>query len=52
VIEAIADGNTTLAAEILDEVQPESPDNSTATVSACIGLSACSTSGCPGVIRA
>lgn len=38
VIEAIGAGNTTLAAEILDEVQPESPDNSTATVSACIGV--------------
>lgn len=38
VIEAIADGNTTLAAEILDGVQPESPDNSTATVSACTGV--------------
>ena len=38
VIEAIADDNTTLAAEILDGVQPESPDNSTATVSACIGV--------------
>lgn len=38
VVDAIVDGNSTLAAEILDEVQPESPDNSTATVSGCIGV--------------
>ena len=38
VIEAIVESNTTLAAAILDQVQPESPDNSTATVGACIGL--------------
>jgi hypothetical protein len=38
VIEAIAEGNTTLAAAILDQVQPESPDNSLATVASCIGI--------------
>ncbi len=37
-IEAIAEGNTTLAAAILDQVQPESPDNSVATVASCIGV--------------
>lgn len=38
VIEAIGAGNTALAAAILDRVQPESPDNSTATVASCIGV--------------
>lgn len=38
VIEAIAGGNTALAATILDQVRPESPDNSTATVAGCIGV--------------
>lgn len=38
VVEAIADEDTTLAAAILDQVQPESPDNTTPTVSACIGI--------------
>src|SRR5947209_13827509 len=37
VIEAIAEGNTTRAAAILDQVAPESPDNTTATVAGCIG---------------
>lgn len=37
VIEAIAEGNTTLAAAILDQVQPESPDNTAAAVAGCIG---------------
>ena len=37
-VEAIADGDTTLAAAILDQVQPESPDNSAPTVSGCIGI--------------
>jgi hypothetical protein len=37
-VEALAEDNTTLAAAILDQVQPESPDNSTATVAACIGI--------------
>ena len=36
--EAIADGSTRLAASILDQAQPESPDGSSATVSACVGL--------------
>jgi len=36
--EAIAGGDTRLAAAILDQAQPESPDGSAATVSACIGL--------------
>lgn len=38
VIEALAEDNTTLAAAILEQVQPESPDDTTATVSACIGI--------------
>jgi hypothetical protein len=38
VIEALADGDTTLAAAILEQVQPDSPDNTTATVAACIGV--------------
>lgn len=38
IIEALAEDNTTLAAAILEQVQPESPDNTTATVSACTGL--------------
>lgn len=38
VVEAIAEDNTRLAAAILDQVPPESPDNSTATVAGCIGL--------------
>lgn len=37
-VEAIVDADTTLAAAILDQVQPESPDNSTATVAGCIGV--------------
>jgi len=37
-IEAIAEGHTTLAAAILDQVQPESPDNTVATVAGCIGV--------------
>ncbi len=36
--EAIAGGGTRLAASILDQAQPESPDGSSATVSACVGL--------------
>jgi len=39
VVEAILDDNTTLAGAILDQVQPESPDNSVATVASCIGIS-------------
>ena len=38
VVEAILDGDTTIAAALLDQVQPESPDNSTATVASCIGI--------------
>jgi hypothetical protein len=37
VIEAIDENNTTLAAAILNQVQPESPDNTAATVAGCIG---------------
>jgi hypothetical protein len=37
VVEAILDGNTTLAGAILEQVQPESPDDSVATVAGCIG---------------
>jgi hypothetical protein len=37
-IEAIAEGDTTLAAAILEQVQPESPDNTVATVAGCIGV--------------
>jgi hypothetical protein len=36
--EAIAGGGTRLAATVLDQAQPESPDGSAATVSGCIGL--------------
>jgi hypothetical protein len=36
VIEAIAEGNTTRATAILDQVAPESPDNTAATVAGCI----------------
>ncbi|MGH3517126.1 MAG: hypothetical protein ACRDQ7_06835 [Haloechinothrix sp.] len=38
VIEAIADGDTRLAAAILDSVPPESPDGTSATVAGCIGV--------------
>lgn len=38
VVEAIADGDTEVASAILDQVQPESPDNSAPEVSACIGI--------------
>jgi hypothetical protein len=36
--EAIGDGDSRLAAAILDQAQPESPDGSAATVSGCIGV--------------
>ena len=36
--EAIADADTRLAAAILDQAQPESPDDSAATVAGCTGL--------------
>jgi hypothetical protein len=38
VVEALAEDDSALASSILDQVQPESPDNSAPTVSACIGL--------------
>lgn len=38
VIEALADGDTALAAAILEQAQPDSPDNTTATVASCIGV--------------
>jgi hypothetical protein len=38
VIEAITDGDTTLAAAILAQAQPDSPDNTAPTVSGCIGV--------------
>ncbi len=37
-VEAIADGDTPLAATVLDQAQPESPDGSAPTVAACTGL--------------
>jgi hypothetical protein len=37
-IEAIADGDTALAGSILTHAQPDSPDNTVATVAGCIGL--------------
>ena len=36
--EALADGDTTLAAAILDQAQPESPGDTAPTVAACIGV--------------
>ena len=36
--EAIADGDTRLAAAILDQAQPESADGSAATIAGCIGV--------------
>jgi len=38
VIDAMADGDNALAGSILQQVQPESPDNTVATVAGCIGL--------------
>src|SRR5258707_10153159 len=38
VIGALADGDTALAAVILEQVQPDSPDNTAATVAGCIGV--------------
>jgi hypothetical protein len=37
VVEAIIDDDSTLSAALLEQVEPESPDNSAPTVSACIG---------------
>jgi hypothetical protein len=36
--ETLVDGDTTLAASILDQAQPESPGNTEPTVAACIGV--------------
>lgn len=38
VVEAILEDNTTLAGALLDQVVPESPDNTVATVASCIGI--------------
>jgi hypothetical protein len=38
VVEALAEDDTSVASAILDQIQPESPDNSAPTVSACIGI--------------
>lgn len=38
IVRAVIDGDTRLAAELLDQVQPESPDNSVATVASCMGI--------------
>ena len=38
VVQALADDDTEVASAILDQVQPESPDNSAPEVSACIGI--------------
>ncbi len=38
IVEAILDRDSTLAGSLLDQVQPESPDNSSATVASCIGI--------------
>jgi hypothetical protein len=37
-VEAIAEGDSVLAGTVLDQAQPESPDNAAATVAGCIGL--------------
>jgi hypothetical protein len=38
VVQAVLDGDTDLAGSMLDQVQPESPDNTVATVASCIGI--------------
>jgi len=38
VVEAVLAGDTVLAGTLLDQVQPESPDNTAATVASCIGI--------------
>jgi hypothetical protein len=38
VVEAVLEDNTTLAGAMLDQVVPESPDDSAATVASCIGI--------------
>jgi hypothetical protein len=37
-VQAIGEGDSVLAGSVLEQVQPESPDNTTATVASCIGL--------------
>jgi hypothetical protein len=37
-VQAVLDGDTVLAGTLLDQVQPESPDNAVATVASCIGI--------------
>jgi hypothetical protein len=37
-VQAVLDGDTVLAVTLLDQVQPESPDNTVATVASCIGI--------------
>jgi hypothetical protein len=37
-VEAIAEGDTRIAAAILEQAQPESPDSTVATVAGCIGV--------------
>lgn len=51
-VEAIADGDTTLAAAILEQVQPESPDDTVATVAVALASpSGYSTTGSPALTR-
>ena len=50
-VEAILDDNTTLAGAILDQVQPESPDNSVATVASCTNVMRAMSSSRPAVTR-
>lgn len=38
VVEAVLEDNTNLAGALLDQVVPESPDNTAATVASCIGI--------------
>jgi len=38
IVEAILDGDSRLAGAILDQIQPESADNTAATVASCIGI--------------
>jgi hypothetical protein len=38
IVQAVLNGDTALAGALLDQIQPESPDNSVATVSSCIGI--------------
>lgn len=38
IVQAIVDGDSIRAGALLDQIQPESPDNSMATVASCIGI--------------